>query len=481
MAEQLILPRAVLDANGDPISGAKLTAFLEGTTTAEIIYSDEALTTAHPSPLVADAGGNFPPIWHAGDHGVKIVITDASDVDLDWSPLDPCPMTASATTASNIAFTPIVGNPASNVQDALANVTNVGQVQERNISFTIVASDFRKTFRVNTDITATLTAAETLGNGFIVYFDAAGGDVSFSTTGSDSIDVDTLHQGQSGFILCDGQDFSVFLFSVETSVLGVGSSSGTVNIGSRDYKSLIQVDDDITLTLGAPADLGNGFWFDVEAISTATIDGDGALINGDSTLTLLPGEFARIFSTGGLFVARVTPAQPTIINITSSTAVDAYDVPAGATGFILKVESFIPATANGSLCLQYGVNGSGGAFVTSSNYFTVGGNNRSSSASPDAFDTTDTVAFIGRATTNLATFSNSSISQVECFGLRNASGSPKLLVDTYGNSTTENVRSSYAGRMTGISITDVDAVRFLADTGNIAELKATLTWVRGVA
>lgn len=123
MAEQLILPRRVIDANGDPLSGAKLYAYIEGTTTLEAIYTASDLLTAHPSPLVSDSGGNFPPIWHAADHGVKLAIFDASDVEISWSPLDPCPATSSATTAENISFTPIAGNAATDVQAAIQIAT----------------------------------------------------------------------------------------------------------------------------------------------------------------------------------------------------------------------------------------------------------------------------------------------------------------------------------------------------------------------
>lgn len=362
-----------------------------------------------------------------------------------------------------------------------------GKVTSQGGAYTALAGDRSKLIRFTADATLTLTAAATLADGWFVEVQADGGAVTIDPNGAETINgaaTFALADGESVQLRCNGTSFFATSISRvpadETTVISLGGG-GTISIDSTYNQALAQTGDGLTLSLDAPATLGNGFWFDVEALGTVVIDGDGALVNGAATITLLPGEFARVYCNGAAFTARITPAQPTIINITSSTAVDAYDVPTGATGFILKVESFIPVTANSTLCLQYGTNGSGGAFTTSSNYFTVGGNSRSSSSTTDAFTTTSTVAFIGRATSDTAAFGNSGISRVECFGLNNASGSPKLLVETYGNSTTENVRSSYAGRMTGISITDVDAVRFLADTGNMAELKATLTWVRGVA
>jgi hypothetical protein len=189
MAEQLILPRRVIDANGDPLSGAKLYAYNEGTSTPETIYTDDTLATAHPSPLVSDAGGNFPPIWHAGDHGVKIAITDASDVALSWSPLDPCPATSSATNAANISFTPTTENPATNVQTAIENATTTGSpVSERSASFTVVSTDVGTVIRCTASITVSLTSALTLGNGFEVTIIADGGDVTIDPNGLETID-----------------------------------------------------------------------------------------------------------------------------------------------------------------------------------------------------------------------------------------------------------------------------------------------------
>lgn len=48
------------DANGNRLSGAELFCYTAGTTTSVTMYADEGRTTAHPTPLVADAGGVFP-------------------------------------------------------------------------------------------------------------------------------------------------------------------------------------------------------------------------------------------------------------------------------------------------------------------------------------------------------------------------------------------------------------------------------------
>lgn len=53
----------ITDTNGDPLSGALLYCYAEGTTTPQAVYSDEALTTPHANPVVADGNGLFAPIY----------------------------------------------------------------------------------------------------------------------------------------------------------------------------------------------------------------------------------------------------------------------------------------------------------------------------------------------------------------------------------------------------------------------------------
>lgn len=119
MAVQAILPRA-LDSNGDPSPGAKATFYDTGTTNAQTVYSDTALTTAHTAPLVADANGVFAQVFGAGSTALKVVLTDADDVALPDGTLDPvATVSLSASGAGDISFTPSATIPATNVQAAL--------------------------------------------------------------------------------------------------------------------------------------------------------------------------------------------------------------------------------------------------------------------------------------------------------------------------------------------------------------------------
>src|SRR5689334_11062250 len=45
------------------LAGSKLTFTINGTTTPQNTYQDEALTTPHANPVVADASGLFPKIY----------------------------------------------------------------------------------------------------------------------------------------------------------------------------------------------------------------------------------------------------------------------------------------------------------------------------------------------------------------------------------------------------------------------------------
>lgn len=87
MANQLLLEQyRVLDANGFPVPGALLYAYVPGTTTPRTIYTDSALSVAASSPVVADASGTFPPLYTV--QPVKINVTDAEGNAVPGYPRD---------------------------------------------------------------------------------------------------------------------------------------------------------------------------------------------------------------------------------------------------------------------------------------------------------------------------------------------------------------------------------------------------------
>ena len=60
-----MLREVALSSTGVPLSGALLYSYAAGTTTPLATYSDVALTIPNTNPVVANAGGVFPPIYVA--------------------------------------------------------------------------------------------------------------------------------------------------------------------------------------------------------------------------------------------------------------------------------------------------------------------------------------------------------------------------------------------------------------------------------
>src|SRR5690348_3445708 len=78
----------VQDANGSPISGAKLYFYATGTTTPVSVYTTSALNVAHPSPVVADSSGRVAAIYLDPAVTYRCKVFDSSDVLIrDTDPL----------------------------------------------------------------------------------------------------------------------------------------------------------------------------------------------------------------------------------------------------------------------------------------------------------------------------------------------------------------------------------------------------------
>ena len=73
----------VLDGNGDPYAGARLHFYETGTSTPLDTYSDEALSTANPNPVAADANGRFGAIF-LKPQSYKAVLKDSSGATI-WT------------------------------------------------------------------------------------------------------------------------------------------------------------------------------------------------------------------------------------------------------------------------------------------------------------------------------------------------------------------------------------------------------------
>lgn len=87
-------PRQIILSNtGSPISGGKAYTYLTGTSTPKATYQNEALSTPHANPVVADAAGRLAGIYLNTDAAYKIVYTDASGNVLHTDdPVRPVPL-----------------------------------------------------------------------------------------------------------------------------------------------------------------------------------------------------------------------------------------------------------------------------------------------------------------------------------------------------------------------------------------------------
>jgi hypothetical protein len=161
-----------LDNDGDPISGAKLYFYEDGTTTPLATYSDEALSSANANPVVADSNGWFGEIYLKTDEAYKIVMKSSDDAttyftvdDINAAQLvSDAFQTRLKQAASNpLDYRSAVGDGVADeylaVQDAIDNATGTVDL-------------LGKTFRCDSNVT--LTSGITLKNGTLDFSNSTG-------------------------------------------------------------------------------------------------------------------------------------------------------------------------------------------------------------------------------------------------------------------------------------------------------------------
>lgn len=65
--------------NGALVIGAKIFVYDGGTNTLRATYTDENLSTPHPSPMLTDANGTTPPFWVSAGTPIKVVMKNPDD------------------------------------------------------------------------------------------------------------------------------------------------------------------------------------------------------------------------------------------------------------------------------------------------------------------------------------------------------------------------------------------------------------------
>jgi hypothetical protein len=154
-----ILPQLVRlflnDANATPAGGGSVTFYRAGTNDLAPIFSDPAYTVPLENPVVADASGQIVPVYTNVTYAVKAIIKSALGTTL--ATIDPVVRTITeSTTAASITFSPITGNTATTVQQAIANVTTAN---------TTTSTETRLVSRGGTGATTAAGARTNLGIG----------------------------------------------------------------------------------------------------------------------------------------------------------------------------------------------------------------------------------------------------------------------------------------------------------------------------
>ena len=116
-------PNRAVDLNGFSVPGARALIYESGTSTSREVYSDPECTTPHPSPIMADGAGVFPPIYDAGGGDVKVAVTTPDGTMLAGYPMDPARLISTDSAgAAGIQFAPTEEIPVTNVQAAIERV-----------------------------------------------------------------------------------------------------------------------------------------------------------------------------------------------------------------------------------------------------------------------------------------------------------------------------------------------------------------------
>ena len=222
-------PLRALDANGVPVGAAQAFFYRTGTTTPLTVYSDEAGTVPHPSPLVADANGIFAPVFNTSAFAAKVDIQDpTSSASLPGYPVNISVASSTATgAASGISFSPTDNVPETNTQAAIVEVdTNarardVLQQEELDALGTASLEDFTD----NDDLSISPGNVGTRGNvAAAIAVSAASGTWTYTssvaTTSGTAFDFGSLPAGIT--------DIELILNGVNTS----GTDSLLIQIGT---------------------------------------------------------------------------------------------------------------------------------------------------------------------------------------------------------------------------------------------------------
>lgn len=227
----------ILDANGDPVSGAKLKFFDAGTSDPKTVYADEDLSTSLGTTVYCDTGG-YPVTTeggstktqvYVGTASYKLTITDSDDVTL--------------ATHDDIGGAPLESTTQefAKAQEPVLAVTT---------SRAIASTDYGKLINANPTagaVTLTLPAAATAGDGTRVRVRHSGtsGSITVATTGGQTINgpqgstttYTIANNGEEVLFICTGAGWIASSFfiregSITADKLSAAISGSFVQAGS---------------------------------------------------------------------------------------------------------------------------------------------------------------------------------------------------------------------------------------------------------
>lgn len=317
MAASLFLPFSMLDSNGNPISGAKLNCYAEGTTARQTVYQDESLSTAHANPVVSDASGRFGPVYLQA-LPYKFVLTDADDNTLlTFDNYNPDGGTVSITDLPD-SVTRIVDN-ADGTKKIAFEAGGITTGTTRTI--TVPDADITLIGAASTDTLTnkTINLANNTLTGTTAGFNTALSDGDFATlAGTETLTNKTLtspvlNTSLSGTAFLDEDDFA--------------SDAADKVASQQSIKAYVDANS------GRPAGIKNVI-DDFGATGDGIVLADAAITSGDATLTsatasFVAGDVGKLITVDGAGAAGAH-LSTTIASINSSTSVE-LSVSAGTT------------------------------------------------------------------------------------------------------------------------------------------------------
>lgn len=202
MVDSVLFPlsgRVIVDANGTPLSGAKLEVFDAGTTNQQTVYSDSGLATSEDNPIVTNASGVVP-VRYVGTTAYKVTFKDSADATLSnyetWDNVKGAVDTSSFLTGT-ISPSRAVVTESSSFTSTQANLGKHHQCNATGGSITV-------------SLLSAITAAD--GGDYVFKHSGTANEVILTPTGGQTVDGKTtfiLYPGDSATVRSDGANWIV--------------------------------------------------------------------------------------------------------------------------------------------------------------------------------------------------------------------------------------------------------------------------------